>query len=154
MLGPPWLVCEGEYTHNDAGSPRVEQQEGAHQESASQHNADGLEEPVAQANVLFPKEKRVATGVTEHAMHLGSLVTDASHTLNGCHEVGGLPQSIEVEGELCKLQGLCSWNCQKERQPSDPVTSCPHSHLQGILIILVVIIYICIVQSVFLMLHR
>lgn len=74
-------------THNDAGCPRIEQQKGAHQESTDQHDADSLQKPVAQANVLLPEKERVATGITEHTMCLGSLIADSSHALNSCHKV-------------------------------------------------------------------
>lgn len=71
---------------------------------------------MSKANVLLPEEERVAARVAEDTMRLGHLVTDSTHALDGCHEVGCLPQSIEVEGELSKLQRLCSRDCQKERQ--------------------------------------
>ncbi len=50
-------------THYDAGGPRVEQEEGTDEEGAGKHDADGQQEPVAQTNILFPEQERVAVGV-------------------------------------------------------------------------------------------
>lgn len=50
-------------THYDAGSPRVEQEEGADQKGAGEHDTDGQQKPVAQTNILFPEQERVAVGV-------------------------------------------------------------------------------------------
>lgn len=50
-------------THYDAGGPRVEQEEGTDQKGAGKHDTDGQQEPVAQTNILFPEQERVAVGV-------------------------------------------------------------------------------------------
>lgn len=50
-------------THYDARSPRVEQEEGTDQKGAGKHDTDGQQEPVAQTNILFPEQERVAVGV-------------------------------------------------------------------------------------------
>lgn len=50
-------------THYDAGGPRVEKEEGTDQKGAGEHDTDGQQEPVAQTNILFPEQERVAVGV-------------------------------------------------------------------------------------------
>lgn len=51
------------HTHDDASGPRVEEEEGADEKGAGEHDADGQQQPVAQADVLLPEEERVAVGV-------------------------------------------------------------------------------------------
>lgn len=94
-------------TYNDAGGPGVEQENGADQEGAGQHHADGQQEPVPEANVLLPEQEGVSIGVVEDAL-AAELVAHRPHALNGLHEVAGLAEAIQVEGELGKLQRLCS----------------------------------------------
>lgn len=50
-------------THDDAGGPWVEQEEGTYQKGAGKHDTDGQQEPVAQTNILFPEQERIAVGV-------------------------------------------------------------------------------------------
>ena len=50
-------------THDNARRPRVEEEEGADEECAGQHHADGEQEPVAEAHVLLPEQEGVAVGV-------------------------------------------------------------------------------------------
>lgn len=95
--------------YNDAGGPGVEQEDGADQEGAGQHHADGQQEPVAEADVLLPEQEGVSVGVVEHAL-AAELVTDGPHALDGLHEVAGLAKAVQVEGELGELQRFCSWD--------------------------------------------
>ena len=94
-------------THYDAGGPRVEQEEGTDQKGAGEHNTDGQQEPVAQTNILFPEEERVAVGVGGQALS-AVVAADSPHTLNGFHKLRRLPEPVEVEGELCVFDGLSS----------------------------------------------
>ena len=96
----------GVRTHDDAGRPGVEQQQGADKEGAGQQDADGQQEPVAQANVLLPEEEGVAAGVAQHPVALGGLPADGPHALNRLHKVGCATQPAQVEGELGELQRL------------------------------------------------
>lgn len=50
-------------THYNASGPRVEQEEGTDQKGAGKHDTDGEQKPVAQTNILFPEQERVAVGV-------------------------------------------------------------------------------------------
>lgn len=69
---------------------------------------------MAQTNVLFPKQERVAVGVGGQAF-LAVVTADGSHALYGLHELRRLPEPVEVEGELCVFNGLSSRNWM-ERQ--------------------------------------
>lgn len=107
-----WKIFKTErWTHNDAGGPRVEQEQSANQEGACQHHADGQEEPMSEADVLLPEQERVSVGVVEQAL-AAELVADGPHALDGFHEVAGLPQPVQVVRELSELQGLCGRNCK------------------------------------------
>lgn len=99
--------------YNDAGGPGVEQENCTDQEATGQHHADGQQEPVSQSDVLLPEQERVSVRVVEHTL-AAKLVADGPHALDGLHKVAGLAKAVQVEGELSKLQGLCSWDC-KER---------------------------------------
>lgn len=101
-------------THNDAGRPGVEEEHGAHQEGAGQHHADGQQEPVPQADVLLPEEEGVSVGVVEHAL-AAELLADGPHALDGLHEVAGLAEAVQVEGELGELQRLGGRDCAGTR---------------------------------------
>lgn len=105
-------------TYNDAGSPGVEQQNRTDQECAGQHHTDRQQEPVSEANVLLPEQEGVSVRVVEHAL-AAKLVADGPHALDGLHKVAGLPKAVQVEGELGKLQGLCSWDCTRGKVRSD-----------------------------------
>lgn len=94
-------------THYDAGGPRVEQEEGTDQKGTGEHDTDGQQEPVAQTNVLFPEQERVAIGVGGQAL-TAVVAADSPHALDGLHELRRLPEPIEVEGELCVFDGLGS----------------------------------------------
>lgn len=96
-------------TYYDASSPRVEQKQGTDQKGAGKHNTDGKEKPVAQSDILLPKEERVAVGVGGKALS-AVVVADCPHALDGLHKLRGLPEPVEVEGELCVFDGLGSWN--------------------------------------------
>ena len=100
-------------SYNDAGGPGVEQENGTDQEGAGQHHADRQQEPVSEANVLLPEQERVSIRVVEHTL-AAKLFTDGPHTLDGLHEVTSLAEAVQVEGELGKLQGPCSWDCKRE----------------------------------------
>lgn len=93
------------HTHNDAGSPRVEQEEGANQEGAGEHHTDGEQEPVAKTDVLLPEEEGVAVGVGGQAL-TAVVATYGPHALNGLHKLRRLPEPVEVEGELCVFDRL------------------------------------------------
>lgn len=101
-------------TYNDAGSPGVEQENRTDQEGAGQHHADRQQEPVSEANVLLPEQEGVSVRVVEHTLAT-KLIADGPHTLNGLHEVAGLAKAVQVEGELGKLQGLCSLDCMRRK---------------------------------------
>lgn len=92
-------------THDDSCRPGVEQEEGADEEGAGQHHADGQQQPVTQTNVLFPEEERVAVGVGREAL-AAVVAADGPHALNGLHKLWRLPEPVEVEGELCVFNGL------------------------------------------------
>lgn len=96
--------------YNDASSPGVEQENCTDQEGAGQHNANRQQEPVSEANVLLPEQERVSIWVVEHAL-AAKLIADGPHTFDSLHKVTGLAKAIQVERELGKLQGLCSWDC-------------------------------------------
>lgn len=70
---------------------------------------------MSQADVLLPEQEGVPVGVVEHAF-TGELLADGAHTLNTLDEVGCLPQAVQVEGELGKLQGLCGRDCNTPRE--------------------------------------
>lgn len=76
----------GRQTYNDACGPGVEQKDGTHQEGAGKHYADRQQEPVAQTNVLFPKQKGVAVGIVLDSLP-HELLADCAHALNGFNEV-------------------------------------------------------------------
>ena len=67
-----------------------------------------------QADVLLPEQEGVSVGVVQHAL-AGELVADGPHALDGLHEVAGLPQAVQVEGELGELQrfGGRDWERKK-----------------------------------------
>lgn len=95
--------------YNDAGGPGVEQENRTDQEGAGQHHADRQQEPVSEANVLLPEQEGVSVRVVEHTL-AAKLFADGPHALDGLHKVAGLAKAVQVEGELGKLQGLCSWD--------------------------------------------
>lgn len=99
-------------TYNDACSPGVEQEDRTDQEGAGQHHTDRQQEPVSEANVLLPEQEGVSVGVIEHTL-AAKLIANGAHTLDGFHKVAGLTKAVQVEGELSKLQGLCSWDCER-----------------------------------------
>lgn len=105
-------ATESPVAYNDAGGPGVEQQDRADQEGAGQHHADRQQEPVSEADVLLPEQEGVSVRVVEHAL-AAELVADGPHALDGFHKVAGLPEAVQVEGELGKLQRLCSWDCRR-----------------------------------------
>lgn len=110
-------------THYDAGGPRIEQEEGADQKGARQHNTDGQQQPVAQADVLFPEQEGVAVGVRGQALPT-VVAADSPHALNGLHKLWCLPEPVEVEGELCVFNGLSGWDCvEKKYEESQLVES-------------------------------
>lgn len=94
-------------THDDAGRPRVKQEEGADEERAGEHHADGQQQPVSQTNILFPEEERVAVGVGREPLP-AVVAADGPHALDGLHKLRRLPEPVEVEGELCVFNGLSS----------------------------------------------
>lgn len=98
-------------SYNDASSPGVEQENSTDKEGAGQHNADGQQEPVSEANILLPEQEGVSIWVAEHTLAT-KLIADGPHTFNGFHKVTGLAKAIQVEGELGKLQGFRSWDCK------------------------------------------
>lgn len=96
--------------YNDTSSPGVEQENRTDQEGAGQHDADRQQEPVSEANVLLPEQERISIWVVEHTL-AAKLIADGPHTFNGLHKITCLAKAVQVEGELGKLQGLCSWDC-------------------------------------------
>jgi len=102
------------FTHDDAGGPRVEQEQRADQKGAGEHDADGQQEPVAQTNVLFPEQEGVAVGVGGEALP-AVVAADRPHALDGLHELRRLPEPVEVEGELCVFDGLSSRDWMERR---------------------------------------
>lgn len=64
---------------------------------------------MSEANILLPEQEGVSIRVVVHAL-AAKLITDGPHTLDGLHKVAGLAKAVQVEGELGKLQGLCSWD--------------------------------------------
>lgn len=96
-------------THNDAGGPGVEQEDGTHQEGAGQHHADGEQQPVAQADVLFPEQERVAVGVAGEAL-AAVVAADGPDALDGFHKLRRLTKAVEVEWELCVFDRLSNRN--------------------------------------------
>jgi len=101
-----WMLA-----YNDAGSPGVEQEDRTDQEGAGQHHADRQQEPVSESNVLLPEQEGVSVRVVQHAF-AAKLVANGPHALDGFHKVAGLAKAVQVEGELGKLQRLCSWDCK------------------------------------------
>lgn len=103
-------------TYNDTCGPWIEQQDGAHQEGAGQDYADGQQEPVAQADVLLPEEERVAIRIVPDAL-AHELLTDRAHAFDSLNEIRGLPEAVQVEGKLSKLQGFSSrdWKERTDR---------------------------------------
>lgn len=95
--------------YNDAGSPGVEQEDRTDQEGAGQNHTDRQQEPMSEANVLLPEQEGVSIRVVEHTL-AAELIADGPHTLDGLHKVTSLAKAIQVEGELGKLEGLCSWD--------------------------------------------
>ena len=67
---------------------------------------------MSEADVLLPEQEGVSVRVVEHAL-AAELVADGPHTLDGFHKVAGLAEAVQVEGELGKLQRLCSWDCTR-----------------------------------------
>lgn len=60
---------------------------------------------MAQTNILFPEEERVAVGVGGQALS-AVVAANGPHTLDGFHKLWSLPEPVEVEGELCVFDGL------------------------------------------------
>ncbi|TNN34445.1 hypothetical protein EYF80_055392 [Liparis tanakae] len=87
--GAKWTLA-----YNDAGGPGVEQEDGADQEGAGQHHADGQQEPVAQPDVLLPEQEGVSVGVVQHAF-AAKLVANGANALDGFHEVAGLAEAVQ-----------------------------------------------------------
>lgn len=100
----------GPGTHDDSSRPGVEQEEGADEEGAGEHHADGQQQPVTQTNVLLPEEEGVAVGVGREALP-AVVAADGPNALDGLHKLRRLPEPVEVEGELCVFNGLSSWDC-------------------------------------------
>lgn len=92
-------------TYNDACGPRVEEEDGAHQEGARKDYADGQQKPVAQADVLFPKQKGVAVGIVLNSL-AHELFANGAHALDGLDEVGRLSEAVHVKRKLRELQRL------------------------------------------------
>lgn len=64
---------------------------------------------MAEADVLLPEEEGVAVGVAGEPQ-ARVVVADGPDFFNGFHEVRGVPQAVEVEGELGVFDGLCCWD--------------------------------------------
>lgn len=62
---------------------------------------------MAQTNILFPEQERVAVGVGGQALS-AVVAADGPHALDGLHKLRRLPEPVEVEGELCVFDGLSS----------------------------------------------
>lgn len=113
MLKGMWLPQRpSEETHNDPGRPGVQEEDGTHEKRACKHHADGQEKPVAEAEVLLPEEEGVAVGVAGQPQ-ARVVVADGPDLLDGLHEVGGVPQAVEVERELSVLNGLRGGDCRE-----------------------------------------
>lgn len=69
---------------------------------------------MSEADVLLPEEEGVSVWVIEHTLAT-KLVADSPHAFNGLYKVAGLAKAVQVEGELSKLQGLCSWNYKRKK---------------------------------------
>lgn len=70
---------------------------------------------MSQADVLLPEQEGVTVGVVENTF-TGELLADGAHALDALDEVGRLPQAVQVERELSKLQGLCGRDCDRWRR--------------------------------------
>lgn len=69
---------------------------------------------MAQTNILFPEQERVAVGVGRQALST-VVAADSPHTLNSLHKLRRLPEPVEVERELCVFYGLSSWDWIKRQ---------------------------------------
>lgn len=78
---------------------------------------------MSEADVLLPEQEGVSVRVVENALAT-KLIADGPHTFNGLHKVTGLTKAIQVEGELGKLQGLCSRDCKRRKVEIRPFWNC------------------------------
>jgi hypothetical protein len=70
---------------------------------------------VSQADVLLPEQEWVTIGVVENTF-TGEFLADGPHALDALDEVGRLPQAVQIERELSKLQGLRGRDCDRWRK--------------------------------------
>ena len=64
---------------------------------------------MAQTNILFPEQERVAVGIGGQALST-VIAADSPHALDGLHKLWRLPEPVEVEGKLCIFNWLSSRN--------------------------------------------
>lgn len=84
---------------------------------------------MSEANVLLPEQEGVSVWVVEHAL-AAKLIADGPHTFDGLHKVTGLAKAVQVEGELGKLQGLCSWDCRRRKVEIRSFVICTARYVQ------------------------